>query len=470
MKKEFVKKILNNLAYAFLAQGISLLISVIMNFVVPKSLSVEKFSYWQLFLFYTSYAGVAGLGFADGIYLKIGGSDYNKLDKGRLGYCLRKFFVFIGICLVCLMGIVYIFPISAERKFILLFTFIYTFFNCVVTCLGYIFQSCNETKIYSISVICDKIVFFIAVIFLLLLNIRFFEWFVCFYCAGKLIASIYCIIKGKSLLFAKYPEGNNREAAIYIWTHMKIGIPLLLANIASSLVIGSGRFIIDAKWGVEIFGKFSFSLTITNFFLLFIGQVSMVLFPALRTLDRQDYSRYYSTFSSVLGLIMLGGFALYYPLSNLLAYWLPEYASSLKYMILLLPITYFDGKMNLLGNTYLKVLRKERVMFGINSISVIIGAFLYLLGAYVIGNFNFVILSMVLIIIFRYFLTDILLKKFMQIKINDYLDVLLIFLFIILNWYLSEWGNLIYVICYSVYIILNRKVIIGCVKKIKQFR
>lgn len=469
MKNEFAKKILNNLTFAFLAQGISLFLSIIMNFIVPKSLSVESFAYWQLFLFYASYAGVAGLGFADGVYLKLGGSAYNSLDKGQLGYIFRLFLMVIGICLIFLMGIVSISPIVAERKFVICLTLIYTFLNCVVTCLGYIFQACNETKLYSISVICDKFVFFVAIVFLLMLNVNFFQWFICFYCIGKFSACVYCVVNGRNILFAKYPEGNARIAAQNIWEYMKIGIPLLLSNLASSLVIGSGRFIIDAKWGIEIFGKFSFSLTITNFFLLFIGQISMVLFPALRTLNSKNYSQYYNMFSVLLELFMLGGFVLFYPLSILLNIWLPEYSESLKYMILLLPITFFDGKMNLLGNTYLKVLRKEKVMFWINSISVMVGFLLYALGAYVINDFNFVVLAMILVIAFRFLLTDFLLRKFLGLKKDKYDAVLLIVLFVVLNWYLKGWGCVMYCVCYLGYLYSNKKVIKDCIKKIKTF-
>ena len=49
--------------------------------------------------------------------------------------------------------------------------------------------------------------------------------------------------------------------------------------------------------------------------------------------------------------------------------WLPQYAESLRYMVILLPICIFDGKMSLLCNTYLKVLRKERQLFYFNLIS-----------------------------------------------------------------------------------------------------
>ena len=49
---------------------------------MSKLIGVEKYGYWQLYLFYTSYVGFFQLGWNDGIYLRYGGEDYNNLDKG----------------------------------------------------------------------------------------------------------------------------------------------------------------------------------------------------------------------------------------------------------------------------------------------------------------------------------------------------------------------------------------------------
>ena len=51
------KTILQNMSVAFLAQGVTLALSVIQTMIVPKLLGVEQFGYWQLYIFYVSYVG-----------------------------------------------------------------------------------------------------------------------------------------------------------------------------------------------------------------------------------------------------------------------------------------------------------------------------------------------------------------------------------------------------------------------------
>lgn len=82
-------KLINNIIYAFFAQGVSLLLSVVMSLIVPKVLGVEQFGYWQLFIFYAGYVGFFHFGLNDGIYLKLGGSDYDNLDYNLLGTQFR---------------------------------------------------------------------------------------------------------------------------------------------------------------------------------------------------------------------------------------------------------------------------------------------------------------------------------------------------------------------------------------------
>lgn len=46
-----------DLVYTFAAQGMAILLNLMLNLLVPKVLGIEAFSYWQLFLFYSVYIG-----------------------------------------------------------------------------------------------------------------------------------------------------------------------------------------------------------------------------------------------------------------------------------------------------------------------------------------------------------------------------------------------------------------------------
>ena len=85
------QKFKNNIIYAFLAQGISLCVSLLISLVVPKFLSIEDFAYWQLFIFYTNYVSISQLGIVDGLYLKLGGSNFEELDYVKIGSIYKGF-------------------------------------------------------------------------------------------------------------------------------------------------------------------------------------------------------------------------------------------------------------------------------------------------------------------------------------------------------------------------------------------
>lgn len=69
---------------AFLAQGVSMALSVLQTLIVPKLLGVEQYGYWQLYIFYVSYVGFFHLGLSSGVYLTTGGQARDKMDKDSI--------------------------------------------------------------------------------------------------------------------------------------------------------------------------------------------------------------------------------------------------------------------------------------------------------------------------------------------------------------------------------------------------
>ena len=63
------RAILQNMSVAFLAQGVSMCLSILQTLLVPKVLGVEQYGYWQLYIFYVSYVGLFHLGLSSGVYV-----------------------------------------------------------------------------------------------------------------------------------------------------------------------------------------------------------------------------------------------------------------------------------------------------------------------------------------------------------------------------------------------------------------
>lgn len=452
------KKFINNLLTAFLAQGISLVLSLAMSLLVPRFLGLEQYSYWQLFIFYTGYVGFFHFGFCDGIYLRLGGQSWQQLNFPLLKrelqlFALSELLLALAVC-ACALA----FCSNLLRLSIWVMTAFYMVVNNLVLYFGYIFQAVNETRLYSVSVMLDRIFVLLAIVLLLAGHADSFLPFILAYTLAKLMALLYCLYHGKEIWQASW--GSYRLAWKDMQNSTAIGLNLTIANIASMLILGIGRMVIDANWGIETFGKISLSLSITNFFLVFIQQVSMVMFPALRRIERKRQRQLFEQLSQGLDLILPVILIAYIPVKLLLAWWLPQYEESLQYLALLLPLCLFDGKMQMLFNTYLKVLRKERLMRQLNLQACLLSALLCSLGAFVLHSLTAVVVGMLVSIIWRSMKAQMVLDKEMQLAFSTgaLWEIAYTMLFMAAAWYLpSLWAFGISIIGYLLYLFVNRK-------------
>lgn len=181
MKNDLTKKFASNLTYAFLAQFLSLMLSVLMSLIVPKLLGVEQFAYWQLFIFYSGYVGFFHLGLPDGIYLRYGGTELDKMDKSLLGSQLRVMttmhiiFSIVGITVLSFL------PMEGDREFVWIMTAVYMVVTNAFWFLGFIYQAANQTKNYSIATIISKISFTVCVFALIVFRPGNFQIYVLLY-------------------------------------------------------------------------------------------------------------------------------------------------------------------------------------------------------------------------------------------------------------------------------------------------
>ena len=108
MKKK--QGLFKNLSYSVLANGTNTLVSMVLVLFVPKVLGVTEYAYWQLYLFYASYVGFFHLGWADGVYLKFGGKEYESLDKQYFNtqFWLLTFAEVILAIIICAISLFFV--------------------------------------------------------------------------------------------------------------------------------------------------------------------------------------------------------------------------------------------------------------------------------------------------------------------------------------------------------------------------
>lgn len=467
MNNKFIK-IIKNLSYSLSSNLISLIISTLVVLIVPKAIGVNEYGYWQLYLFYISYVGFFHFGWADGIYLRYAGKEYEELDKKLLFSQFWMLFILQVIIMVTIFILTYV-NINDSNKSLI---FNMMALNCILviprTMIGFILQITNRIKEYSILTLVDRVVYCVLIITLLVFKYNKFDLIIIADIIGKLVGLIYSIYCCRDIVFKKSClfYFDFKEA----YDNISVGIKLLLANIASMLIIGIVRFGIEKAWSVSVFGKVSLTISICNMIMVFINAVSIIVFPMLCKLDKDELKNAYNLIKNVLTIAIFGILILFYPVRYLLQIWLPQYQDSLKYMALLFPMCLYEAKMLLLINSYFKTLRKEKIILIVNSITVFISIISTCIVIGIMKNLNLGILSIVLLLAFRSILSELLLSRILNIKVklDIYLELIMTAIFIMGAWSFSSYvGMIIYTIAYIVFIIIKRKDIFNNIRKIK---
>jgi O-antigen/teichoic acid export membrane protein len=387
------KPILSNFAAAFSSQFVAVVVSIFTSLLVPKLLGVTEYGYYQLFVFYCTYSSLFSLGINEGVYLIQGGTPRSKINKRQVnsqfwfGMAYQTVFALI-IAIITVLN-----STDSDREFVIILTAICILIQNASYFYGYTLQAMNETKTYSISVIIDRIFQGIPVVILLLLHVTSFEPYVYTYLFSKTCQLAYILFHTRDFLSSgtyKFAETIGLSLK-----SMRAGIKLTIASIASSLIVGAARFVIDYFWGIEAFGQLSLSISCVNFFLAFSAQVAMVLFPALRQTEESEISKFYVASRNCLELFFPAMYLLYFPFVLLLGLWLPQYVDALVYFAYMIPICLFDSQMQIVYQTLFKVRREETLLMRINIAFAAIGFGACVVVAICFNSIHAVIISTV---------------------------------------------------------------------------
>lgn len=422
---------------ALIAQGLAFGCSVIMTLVVPKILGVESFGYWQLFIFYSSYLSYFQFGLVDGIYLKNGGKYREEIDGAFISAQFRLFLIYqIGVSIVMAVS-TFIFVSGNERTYVLLAESVYLVISNSCFFWGYLLQAINETRKFSYSIMLDRILFMVPLLICSIMRINDFRLYVALFILARLISLVYIVYNVREYLHVA--SLGVKDVLKDSLVEMKNGLVLSTANICSMLILGCARFVIDGKWGIEEFGQLSLSLSIVNFAITFITQVSMVLFPAIRQLNKADATAFFSRLrNAALGLFPLG-YLLYFPLRYFVVIWLPQYASAATYLLYLMPICVLEAQTNLVYITYYKVFNKQMELLETNILALLMGAGGSFLGAFLFNDVRMTVVLSLAGIITRYIASDYLVVKDLRVGNNlaFIASILMAVLFIIVGSYKS---------------------------------
>lgn len=461
------KSILKNINYTVTANFIVMGISIILNLIVPRYLGVKEYSYWQLYVFYSGYVGFFHLGWIDGIYLKIGGEKYNQINKKNLG--TQFWYLFISQSFIAMIVVILLtFNGLSTNRFMIIYStaFVLIITNCR-TFILFIFQATNRIKEYAQLSRNDRYIYIFVVCLYLISGGKNFAFLIVLDILSKLFLLLWGVYRIRDLIFVRLIP--FKIAIKDIAKNIKIGINLMIGNIASMLVIGITRLLVERQWSIEVFGRLSLTISISNMFMTFINAVGVVMFPLLRRTDKKNLKKLYLVLRNLFVPLTYGILLIFIPLKFLLNLWLPQYTQSLVFMGILFPMVIYEGRMALLISTYLKTIREEKIILIVNVVTLMFSVAISFITVYGLNNIYLTVVGIIFCLALRCIMAESILLKILGIRLefSMIIETFLTIIFVVVSSYSSLIGSfVIYSICYVIFIILNRNGIRKSMKEV----
>ncbi|WP_341348337.1 hypothetical protein [Paenibacillus sp. FSL H3-0469] len=453
-----ISKIIKNFSYTLTSNLISMLISVLMVLFIPKIINLGDYSYWQLFIFYTSYVGLFNIGWVEGVYLKYGGLKYSDLNKRIFSTQFWYFTIYIAVISLILVLYIYARMDNFDKKFIMYMVSIYILLTVPRGFLLFVLQATNEIKKFSKIMILDRLLYCLFLVLAFAFNFVNYKSLIYIDLISKIITTIISLIICKEIINLKFV--SLQQGLRETFDNIKVGIKLLIANLVGLFIIGLVRLGIERNWNIETFGKISLTMSISNLFMVFINAAGIIMFPLLRQIPEGKLPKMYKTMRDMLMIPLFSLFVLYYPMKEILTNWLPHYAESLKYMALLFPMCIFESKVALLINTYLKTLRKEKLILKANIYTLILTVVSIAITIGLLNDLTTTVISIVFLLAFRCIVSEILLARYLKISVEKdiVLELFMTITFMLVGWILNSIsGFFVYVIIYTIYMLLKKK-------------
>ncbi|MCI9173720.1 MAG: hypothetical protein HFH49_02075 [Lachnospiraceae bacterium] len=451
-----MREFLKNISYSLTANVISMLVGILSVLVFPKFIGVDEFGYYQLYIFYISYVTLTAFGWADGVYLKYGGWRFEDLPFSKLN---TQFWM-----LALSQGVLYMFLFLGagqvgdyEKRCIFFVVCIGALIVHMRYFLYLILQASNQMKAYAECIITERLFSVLGGLLALLLGYRGYLLLIALDVAGRFL-SLLIILKSCRKIVFQVPKFKREELA-EAGRFMMSGSMVLFAALASSMVIGIVRYAIEAHWDITAFSKVSLTISISNMATRCINAVGIVMFPTLRRIPKEQLQKIYGYLNCGLTVFIFGMLTLYQPAAFLLKMWLPQYADSIKYAAILLPVCAYECKNVMLVSAYLKTLFADKILLLINGTSILLSLGFTIVTVFVLNSIEMAVLSMLISLMTRCILGELYLGQRLKMQMwqQVWREGLLAALFIFCNWSLGWIGTVFYAAGFAVYCMMMRQ-------------
>ena len=359
-KQGFVKSIFG----VAISNVINIIGGIIVGLLLPKILPVEDYGWYKTFTLYAAYIGFVHLGIIDGIVLKYGGKDYEKIDRPLFrSYFAWYSFVHIVFVFMTFIGVAVIKDIN--YKFILATLGIHA---VIANCNGYfqqISQITQRFREYTTRKIISSVIRIINVGLLLIwaaLGFKpTFRVFLIISIATETLVTAWYIYTYRDIIFGdKLSLSDTRKDVFQLSI---IGFPLLFANLCSSLILTLDRQFVSILFDTTTYAKYAFAYNMLSLVTVATSAVSTVLYPTLKRTTPETMKKRYGSLIGIISIIVFGSIIAYYPLCLFVEWFLPQYIESLPIFRIIFPGLALSSSITVVMHNYYKAEGKNIIYF-----------------------------------------------------------------------------------------------------------
>ncbi len=350
----------------FGANIINLVFNLLTNFLLPKYLSVDSYAAIKTFQLYTTYIGIFALGYSDGMYLRYGGQELDKIDRKELKTGMFTFRIMMIIESIIFAPFAFIYG----DKIILGFVFTILSMN-MTSYFKNLYQAVGEFKLYGKVLNWTTIATFAVNIGLLFLikTDNFFAYLICY---AIVDAAIWIVLEINIHRLLK-SVGRVSVSLKLLWEDIKSGFLLMIGNFSNILLSSMDRWFVKIMMDSAPFAYYSFAVSMEGFLNVAITPITTTLYNYfcnhLEYNDVVKTRRYVLLFGSV---IIVAAF----PAKFIIEIYLKNYLGSVNVLFILFAtqMVYVVIK-GIYVNLY-KATRRQKMYFIRLVLILIIGALL----------------------------------------------------------------------------------------------
>lgn len=386
-----------------------LLSGVLVGFLLPKIIGVTDYGYYKTYTLYATYVGMFHFGISDGIYLKYGGKDYETLDRDKFRYYSRTFMLIEAIIAVALAFFSAL-AFENEYRFIFLFLSIYLLFHNITSYYQSISQATSRFDELSGRNILQSVLISIAVIGLWIVH-RYigteltYRSYIILYSFIIVALALWYMSTYRDITFGKSSiAGSTRKDIPYF---IRIGFPLMLANLCSSLILTLDRQFVNILYDTDTYAIYAFAYNMLSLVTTATSAIATVLYPNLRRTEESKLKKQYSSLVGVILCVVFACLIIYFPLNLFVKWFLPKYIDSLEIFRVIFPGLAISSAITIVMHNYYKTLGINFKFFIKTVITLAVSAAANVVAYYTVGTTVSISWASIITMIFWYILVEV---------------------------------------------------------------